>query len=123
MTCEPVGWGWPGASEPWGGASVARALERADEAVAAALRGLAAADDVVWVSAAATRYRAVLAEGTDGLRAACAVLAAALSVAVEHDAAAELARQTSQRDLWTRMLSGALAEPSTVGGPLGPGAW
>lgn len=78
--------------------AAARALERADEAVVAALRGLVAADDVAWASPAAARYRAVLAEGTDGLRAARARLGDALAVAATHDAAVELARETRRRE-------------------------
>lgn len=106
MTCEPAGWGWPGA--PWLAGAAASSLEQADEAVATALRALIAADDVAWVSPAAARYRAVLAEGTDEVRLARARLGAALAVATRHDAAVELARAARGRDLAGRVLGGLL---------------
>ena len=113
MTCEPAGPGWPVApwpagTAPWLGSAAASSLERADEAIATALRALVAADDVAWVSPAAARYRRVLAEGTDGVRLARVRLGAALAVTVRHDAAVELARAARSRDLAGRVLGGLL---------------
>lgn len=108
MTCEPVAWRWPGAPPPWGGRATTAALERANEALASALRGLVAADDVAWISPAAARYRGVLAEGTDRVRAARARLGDALAAAAAHDAAVELARETSRRELAAQVLGGVL---------------
>lgn len=62
-------------------------LAAAADCVDLAVRALAAADDVVWVSAAATRYRAVLGEGIAALRAARSLLDEASVAVAAHDAA------------------------------------
>lgn len=67
--------------------TAARGLAAAADCVDLAVRGLSAADDVAWVSAAATRYRAVLAQGTTALRAAQLLLDEAATAVAAHDAA------------------------------------
>ena len=88
MTCEPAGWIEPGRQAwRWPGGGAAGGLALAAESIAGAAQGLAAADDVDWVSVAATRYRAVLAEAAAGLRAARSLLDDAAAAVAAHDAA------------------------------------
>ena len=72
-------------------------VELAQDAVAAALRGLVAADDVAWTTPAASRYRAMLAEGAAAVQAARVRLEAALDAATRHDAAVARAREAEHR--------------------------
>ena len=67
--------------------AAASGLAAAADCVDLALRGLAAADDVVWVSAAATRYRAVLEEGIAALRVARSLVDEASVAVAARDAA------------------------------------
>jgi hypothetical protein len=91
MTVDP--WGALGPvgtarlQDSWREAAAARALDRARDAVTAALRRLAVADDVEWVGGPAARYRAGLDDVADLTRAARVRLEAAVAAAEEHAAA------------------------------------
>lgn len=122
MTAEPAPWGWPVQGWPgpdwpgpgWSGQAPAAisgagaALERADQALGTALQGLASAGDVDWVSPAASRYRAVLADGADQLRAARIRLDGAVAAATRHDAAVDVARTARRHDLAAQVLRASL---------------
>jgi hypothetical protein len=118
MTQDTALWGWPDSAAPWRGA--ARALQAADDEVAAALRDFASADDVAWVATAATRYRAVLQADIDRLRAARSQVAGALAAAAAHDRAVEVARLAAQLRVAQQALGLGLPWP---GLPPLPGAW
>jgi len=112
MTWDPVGWGRPsgrgagGPGGPGGGVpSAAAALERAADAVATAVRGLVAADDVAWSTPAAARYRAALADAADGVRRSRAQLDDAHAVAARHDVEVTLARDAQLRSIEAQALA------------------
>jgi hypothetical protein len=109
--------------DSWREAAAARALDRAHAAVAAALRRLAAAEDVEWVGGPAMRYRYELEDVTDRTRAARARLASAVRAAEEH--AAVVQRQGALAlggpPSWPPSPGvGALPDDGTVPGPRRP---
>lgn len=103
MTSEPAGASGLrlGGSAPTGASpgAAARELGAAAESVAGALRGLASADGVDWVSTAAVRYRAVLTEATATLHAARNLLDEAMAAVAAHGVAVELSRSDRRRDV------------------------
>lgn len=107
MTWEPVGWVGVRGREPRGVGepAVAPPLERAAEAVQTALRGLSRAADVGWTTPAAARYRAVLAEGTDHVRAATEALEAALTAARRHDVEVARASEAEREAIAVQALA------------------
>jgi hypothetical protein len=116
---------WPGGGWSWQAAAAVSgagaALERADQALGTALQGLASAGDVDWVSPAASRYRAVLADGADRLRAARSRLDDAVAATTRHDAAVDLARTARRHDLAAQVFGACLgaAGGGLVDGPAG----
>jgi hypothetical protein len=93
-------------------------LQRADVRLAETLRAVVAADHVTWVSEAAVQYRASLADAMAALRAVQRLLEEAVTLAITHDAAVELARQTSPqpaikafRELFSGPTSGTSLDP------------
>ncbi|RYV51130.1 hypothetical protein [Pengzhenrongella frigida] len=105
--------GLAGASGWWSGAA-ARELGSAGESIAAALRGLAAADDVAWVSTAATHYRAALTESSATLQAARNLLDEAMVAVAAHDVAVEQHRRARQSYL-AGARSDVLGQSDVVG--------
>jgi hypothetical protein len=75
--------------DSWREEAAARALDRAHAAVTAALRRLAAAEDVEWVGGPAAGYRYELEDVTDRTRAAQARLVSAVRTTELHAAAVQ----------------------------------
>lgn len=106
MTWDRVGWVRPaGPGGALGSDGVEARLGHADDDAASALRALVGADDVAWSTPASAAYRAVLAEGVDGVRAARRRLDAALDAAARHDAAVEAAREAAEREIAAQALA------------------
>jgi len=121
--------GWLGELGGTGGAA-ARELAAAADSIDLAVRGLAAADDVTWTSAAATGYRAVLAQGTSGLRVAGSLLDDAAVAVAAHDAAVGQVRAARLESLARRALLAGLGAgepgptaPDLLAGGSGRGLW
>ncbi|MGV8966205.1 MAG: hypothetical protein ACOH2F_07980 [Cellulomonas sp.] len=112
------------------GGAAARGLDDAAASVDLAVRGLAAADDVAWVSAAASRYRAVLAQGTAALRAARTLLDEAADAVAVHDAAVAQASAARLEAVARQVLLAGLGAqapgpdaPDLLAGGTGRGLW